>query len=97
MRDDDIVGGDGHVRVERPHQRDAVAFVPYLALAVTMCLGLLLGDRTSSPARRQWGAAAAGSYVLIVIANFGWLLPVLSAEVIPYAEWAQRMWWKSWI
>ncbi|HEX7189833.1 MAG TPA: hypothetical protein VF423_16615, partial [Actinomycetes bacterium] len=75
----------------------AVAFVPYLVLAVTMCLGLLLGDRTSSPARRQWGAAAAGSYVLIVVANFGWLLPVLSAEVIPYAEWAQRMWWKSWI
>lgn len=75
----------------------AVAFVPYLVLAVTMCLGLLLGGPGATPARRQWGAAAGGAYVLLAIVNFWWLLPVLSAEVIPYADWAARMWWKSWI
>ncbi|HEX6919080.1 MAG TPA: phospholipid carrier-dependent glycosyltransferase [Actinomycetes bacterium] len=75
----------------------AVAFVPYLALAVTMCLGLVLGPRGASSFRRQWGASAAGAYVLLAVANFAWLLPVLSAQVIPYAEWARRMWWKSWI
>ena len=74
----------------------AVAFVPYLVLAVAMCLGLLLGPDATGP-RRQWGAAAAGAYVLLAVANFAWLLPVLSAEVIPYTEWARRMWWKSWI
>nr|MBA2768469.1 hypothetical protein [Sporichthyaceae bacterium] len=42
------------------------------------------------PQRRQWGAAAAGAYILVTLANFAWLLPVLSAEVIPYAEWASR-------
>jgi dolichyl-phosphate-mannose--protein O-mannosyl transferase len=31
------------------------------------------------------------------VANFAYLLPVLTAEVIPYSEWADRMWWKSWI
>jgi dolichyl-phosphate-mannose--protein O-mannosyl transferase len=75
----------------------AVAFAPYIVLAVTMCLALLIGSSRASPVRRQWGAAAAGAYVLLTIANFGWLLPVLSAETIPYAEWAQRMWWRSWI
>jgi dolichyl-phosphate-mannose--protein O-mannosyl transferase len=35
--------------------------------------------------------------VLLVIANFAYLLPVLSAQVIPYASWAHRMWWRSWI
>jgi dolichyl-phosphate-mannose--protein O-mannosyl transferase len=75
----------------------AVAFVPFVVLAVTMCLGLVLGGRAASARRRQWGAAAAGAYVLLAVANFAWLLPVLSAEVIPYAEWARRMWWKSWI
>lgn len=75
----------------------AVSFVPFVVLAVTMCLGLLIGPADASPVRRQWGAAAAGAYVLLAVANFYWLLPVLSAEVIPYAEWAQRMWWKSWI
>ena len=75
----------------------AVAFVPFLVLAVTMCLGLVLGGPAASPRRRQWGAAVAGAYVLLAVANFAWLLPVLSAQVIPYAEWAHRMWWKSWI
>lgn len=75
----------------------AVAFVPFLVLAVTMCLGLLLGAADASDRRRQWGAGAAAAYVLLAVANFAWLYPVLSAEVIPYADWARRMWWKSWI
>jgi dolichyl-phosphate-mannose-protein mannosyltransferase len=75
----------------------AVAFVPFLVLAVTMCLGLVIGREDASPRRRQWGVAAAGAYVLLVVANFAWLLPVLSARVIPYVDWAHRMWWKSWI
>jgi len=75
----------------------SVAFVPYLCLALAMCLGLVLGRRDASPLRRQWGAAIAGCYLLLVVANFAWLLPVLSAEVIPYADWARRMWWRSWI
>ncbi len=75
----------------------AVAFVPFLVLAITMCLGLVLGGRDTSTRRRQWGAASAGAYVMVAIVNFAYLLPVLSAQVIPYADWAARMWWKSWI
>ena len=75
----------------------AVAFVPFLVLAITMCLGLLLGPPDATPWRRQWGAAVAGTYVLLAVANFWYLLPVLTARVIPYADWAERMWWKSWI
>ena len=75
----------------------AVAFAPHVVLALAMCLGLVLGAPGASARRRQWGAAAAGAYVLLAVVNFGWLYPVLSAEVIPYADWARRMWWKSWI
>jgi dolichyl-phosphate-mannose-protein mannosyltransferase len=75
----------------------SVAFVPWLVLAITMCLGLILGPAHASARRRQWGAAIVGSYVVLAILNFWWLLPVLSAEVIPRADWAQRMWWTSWI
>ena len=75
----------------------AIVFTPFVVLAITMCLGLLLGDRTASPTRRQWGAAGAGAYLLLAVVNFAWLLPVLSAEVVPYADWARRMWWRSWI
>jgi dolichyl-phosphate-mannose--protein O-mannosyl transferase len=75
----------------------AIAFLPWLVLAVTMVLGLVLGPRGSPPARRQYGASAVGAYVLLAIANFFWLLPVLSAEVIPRTDWIRRMWLRSWI
>jgi dolichyl-phosphate-mannose-protein mannosyltransferase len=64
---------------------------------VTMCLGLILGGPDASIRRRQWGAAIVGSYVVLAMINFWWLLPVLSAQVIPRAAWAHRMWWTSWI
>jgi dolichyl-phosphate-mannose-protein mannosyltransferase len=75
----------------------SVAFVPWVVLAVTMCLGLILGGPEASARRRQWGTAIVGSYIVLAIINFWWLLPVLSAQVIPRSDWAHRMWWTSWI
>ena len=70
---------------------------PYVVLALTLCLGLILGRRDASPTRRTWGAAVAGTYLLLVLANFAYLYPILAARVIPSAEWADRMWLRSWI
>jgi dolichyl-phosphate-mannose-protein mannosyltransferase len=75
----------------------AVVFVPFLVLAVTMCLGLILGPAVSSPLRRGVGAAIVGGYLLIVVLNFFYLYPVLAAKVIPYSAWHARMWFSSWI
>jgi len=75
----------------------AVAFVPFVVLAITMCLGLVLGSSDASTRRRRWGAAVAGAFVLLALANFAYILPVLSADVIPRAHWSDRMWWTSWI
>ncbi len=74
-----------------------IAFLPWLVLAVTFCLGLLLGPPTASAVRRRRGAMICGAYLLLVVLNFFWLYPVLSAETVPYAEWAARMWLRSWI
>ena len=75
----------------------AIVFLPWLVLAVTYCLGLVLGPRSAGRARRRWGAGLVGAYLLLVVANFAWLYPVLTAQVIPYADWAARMWLRSWI
>ena len=72
----------------------AVAFVPYLCLAIALCLGLVLGPRTASATRRQWARPSPGVRAALV-ANFAYLLPVISAQVLPYADWYSRMWWKS--
>jgi dolichyl-phosphate-mannose-protein mannosyltransferase len=75
----------------------AVVFVPFLVLAITMCLGLILGPTVSSPLRRGVGAAIVGGYLIIVVLNFFYLYPVLAAKVIPYSAWHARMWFSSWI
>ncbi|GAA4359991.1 dolichyl-phosphate-mannose--protein mannosyltransferase [Angustibacter luteus] len=75
----------------------AIAFVPWMVLGVTYVLGMVLGPRTASPTRRLVGAVVSGSYVVICVMLFFFFWPVLTAQVIPYAQWAARMWFPSWI
>lgn len=75
----------------------AIVFAPYVALAVAMVVGMVLGGPQASATRRTWGASAAGAYLLLVVANFAYLWPILSAQVIPYSGWQSRMWFTSWI
>jgi dolichyl-phosphate-mannose-protein mannosyltransferase len=75
----------------------AVAFDPFLVLAITLCLGLILGSARAAPGRRVAGAAVAGGYLLAVAANFYYLYPVLAGVTLPYTSWLGRMWFPSWI
>jgi dolichyl-phosphate-mannose-protein mannosyltransferase len=65
--------------------------VPFMALAVTYVLGLVIGGRRASPTRRTVGSVVVGVYLLAVLANFAFLYPVLSGKVIPYDSWRLRM------
>jgi dolichyl-phosphate-mannose--protein O-mannosyl transferase len=71
----------------------AVAFVPFLVLAITLCLGLVIGRARAGATRRAVGASLAGAYLLAVLLDFAYLYPVLAARVIPYAAWLSRMWY----
>jgi dolichyl-phosphate-mannose--protein O-mannosyl transferase len=75
----------------------AVSFVPFLCLALALCLGLILGPADGSRTRRAWGAAIAGGYLLVVALNFAYLYPVLAGSPIPVSAWLSRMWFSSWI
>lgn len=75
----------------------AVIFEPFLIIAITLCLGLIIGPTRASPGRRAVGAAVSGAYLLAVLANFAYLYPILTAKVIPYSAWLSRMWFHSWI
>jgi dolichyl-phosphate-mannose--protein O-mannosyl transferase len=68
-----------------------------MVLSIVLVLGMIIGPSDAMPTRRVIGAAAAGAYVLIVLANFYYLYPVLAGDVIPYASWHARMWFNSWI
>jgi dolichyl-phosphate-mannose-protein mannosyltransferase len=75
----------------------AVAFDPFLVIAITLCLGLIIGPAMAAPGRRAVGAIVAGGYLVAVLVNLAYMYPVLTAEVIPYASWLHRMWFSRWI
>lgn len=74
----------------------AVSFEPFLVLALAMALGLVLGRPTDPPGRRQAGFLAVGVFVLAALAVSAYLMPLWTAEPIPYIEWRLRLWMPSW-
>ncbi|HXJ26515.1 MAG TPA: phospholipid carrier-dependent glycosyltransferase [Streptosporangiaceae bacterium] len=75
----------------------AVVFVPFLVIALTLCLGLIIGPARASVGRRAAGAGLAGAYLLAVVADFWYMYPVFAAKIIPYTSWLARMWYHRWI
>jgi len=75
----------------------AVVFAPFLVIAITLCLGLLIGYASAGAARRAAGATVTGVYLIAVLANFYYLYPLLAAKIIPYSSWLSRMWYRGWI
>lgn len=75
----------------------AVSFVPFVVLAATFLLGLVLGRDDDPFWRRQAGLLAVGLFCIVVLLFFAFFWPVWTAQVIPYAEWRWRMWFPSWI
>lgn len=47
--------------------------------------------------RRLIGASAAGAFLLVVLVNFAYFHPILSAQTIPYDDWHARIWFQSWV
>jgi dolichyl-phosphate-mannose--protein O-mannosyl transferase len=75
----------------------SVVFEPFMIIAITLCLGLIIGPARAAPGRRAVGAVVSGAYLMAVLANFAYLYPILAAKVIPYSSWLSRMWFHSWI
>ncbi len=73
----------------------AITFLPYTVTALALVLGLILGP-ARGPNRRP-GAIIVGIAVCLVVANFAWIYPVLTDQLLPYQQWLARMWLRSWI
>jgi dolichyl-phosphate-mannose--protein O-mannosyl transferase len=75
----------------------AVAFVPYVVLAVTYVLGMIAGRRDAPWRRRQIGAGVVGGFLVLTVLLFAWFWPLYTAQVIPYSQWWLHMWFPSWV
>ncbi|PSK98386.1 dolichyl-phosphate-mannose-protein mannosyltransferase [Murinocardiopsis flavida] len=79
----------------------ALPVVPFLAIAIVLALGLAMGSEVGDPRYAPWtrvaGGVLYGVVLLLIIANFAYFYPILSAEVVPHEQWAKRMWAETWI
>jgi dolichyl-phosphate-mannose-protein mannosyltransferase len=75
----------------------SLEFLPFLVLAITLCLGLIIGPAGASMLRRALGACIAGTYVLAVLILFWYFYPILAGQIIPYSSWLSHMWYHGWI
>jgi dolichyl-phosphate-mannose--protein O-mannosyl transferase len=66
--------------------------VPFMALLVTMAVGLALGHRGQSEIRRVGGATAVASNLSVVVILFYFFYPILAARNIPQDQWHRRIW-----
>jgi dolichyl-phosphate-mannose-protein mannosyltransferase len=74
----------------------AIMIIPFSVMAVALVAGRLLGDARSGD-RRMLGGILVGVFVAVVVANFAYLYPILTDELLPYPRWLTRMWFRSWI
>lgn len=73
----------------------AIVLVPFTVVTLAMVLGRLLGP-PDAPTRRV-RSMAVGVVVALIVANFAWIYPVLTDQLLPYRSWLVRMWLSSWI
>lgn len=75
----------------------AISILPFTIIAITLLIGVALGGPTASYQRRLWGAAVAGAFVVLVVANFAWFWPIYTGELITTPDWLRRIWFRQWI
>jgi dolichyl-phosphate-mannose--protein O-mannosyl transferase len=69
----------------------ALPLVPVFALSIVLVASYALGGPEAPRLRRMLAAGGAAILTLVVLADFFWLLPVLSGKLIPYHEWNSRV------
>lgn len=75
----------------------AISFEPFLILALTYCLGLVLGSPDSPGWRRRSGLYLVAVFLAGALLVSAFFYPVWTAEIISYQDWRLRIWMPSWI
>jgi len=75
----------------------AIAIIPFTTLAITLCLGTMIGGARASYRRRTWGTAFAGAFVVLVMVNFAWFWPIYVGDLVTTSQWLDRIWFTRWI
>ncbi len=73
----------------------AICIIPFTVIVLAMCLGKMLGPSDSR--RRRLGAVIVTAAVVVVMADFAFIYPILTDQLMTRHTWLERMWFESWI
>ena len=74
-----------------------IIYEPYMILALTLTIGIILGKRTDATWHRLSGIRVVAIYLIFVILMSAFFFPIWSGMQIPYWFWQAHMWLPSWI
>jgi dolichyl-phosphate-mannose-protein mannosyltransferase len=74
----------------------AAVMVPFFVMMLALVLGEIAGRATDPPRRRQVGLAVVCLYVALVLANYVYMLPVLTGTPMTQVQWYQQLWLPTW-
>ena len=75
----------------------SIAFEPYLLLALTAVLGLVLGRRNDRPAGRSTGIAIVAVFGVAAVLVSTFFYPVWTATQVPTWFWQLHNWLPTWV
>ncbi len=73
----------------------AIMIIPFTATVLAMVLGKILGPADGPDRKRR--AWIVGTVVVIIVANFWFIYPILTDQLMTRTMWSVRMWFGSWI
>ena len=68
----------------------AIMIIPFSSIILAMALGKVLGP-VGHP-RRRLRAMIVGIVLFLIILNFAFIYPILTADLLTRPEWLMRMW-----
>jgi dolichyl-phosphate-mannose-protein mannosyltransferase len=74
-----------------------IIYEPYMILALTFTIGIILGNRTDATWRRLSGIRVVAIYLGFVILVSAFFFPIWSGIQVPYWFWQAHMWLPTWI
>jgi dolichyl-phosphate-mannose--protein O-mannosyl transferase len=74
-----------------------IIYEPYMILAITFAISVILGKRTDPEHRRTAGIAWVSAYGVLAILLSIFFYPLWSGMQIPYWYWHIHMWLPGWV
>ena len=62
----------------------AIAIIPFSVMAISLCARMDSSATRRTGDRRMVGAIVVGAFVALVAANFAYLYPILTDQLLPY-------------